>query len=297
MIIVMHEEAPGDAIEATISWLVAAGYDVHRSSGQSRTTLGVVGPVNADDMNVLREFEGVSKVVRVSEPFQKASRHFRQSATVIDGPWGTIGGTRPWIAIEPIGLGRNAEVSDSGGEETSLAGLGERRLAAGRPFDAAISRKRVSPRSVGALACLSIDSSPQSPHYPVLFVARPPSAGADSWIARADKELQRSENRVVLLEAGGEYPSGARTLEVAAIARAKQRTHLPIVVDVSTVAEQARYCAPVASAAIGAGADGVILRVWVGGAGEIQRVPATLTWDAAVDLAERLRKMAQALRG
>lgn len=295
MIIVMHEEAPEEAIETTISWLVAAGYDVHRSSGQSRTTLGVVGPVNTDDMNVLREFEGVAKVVRVSEPFQKASRHFRQSATIIDGPWGTIGGPRPWIAIEPVGFAGSE--SDNGTDDVVSAGLNERRLAAGRPFDAAISRKRVAPKSVGALACLSIDASPQSPHYPLLFVARPPSAGADGWIARAEKELLRSENRVALLETGGEYPSGARTLEVAAIARAKQRTHLPIVVDVPTVAEQARYCAPVASAAIGAGADGVILRAWVGRPGDIQRVPATLSWEAAVDLAERLRKMAQALRG
>jgi 3-deoxy-7-phosphoheptulonate synthase len=295
MIIVMHEEAPEEAVETTISWLVAAGYDVHRSSGQSRTTLGVVGPVNSDDMNVLREFEGVAKVVRVSEPFQKASRHFRQAATTIDGPWGTIGGARPWIAIEPIGLSSASE--ENGVEEALIAGSSDRRLAAGRPFDAAITRKRISPRSVGALACLSIDASPQSPNYPVLFVSRPASAGADGWIARAEKELQRSENRVALLEAGGEYPSGAKTLEVAAIARAKQRTHLPIVVDVPSVAEQARYCAPVASAAIGAGADGVILRAWVGRPGEIQRVPATLTWEAAVDLAERLRKMAQALRG
>lgn len=294
MIIVMHEEAPEEAIETTISWLVAAGYDVHRSSGQSRTTLGVVGPVNTDDMNVLREFEGVAKVVRVSEPFQKASRHFRQSATIIDGPWGTIGGVRPWIAIEPVGLASSE--SDNGADDLS-AGSHERRLAAGRPFDAAISRKRIAPKSIGALACLSIDVSPQSPHYPLLFVARPPSAGADGWIARAEKELLRSENRVALLESGGEYPSGARTLEVSAIARAKQRTHLPIVVDVPTVAEQARYCAPVASAAIGAGADGVILRAWVGRPGDIQRVPATLTWEAAVDLAERLRKMAQALSG
>jgi 3-deoxy-7-phosphoheptulonate synthase len=284
MIIVMHEDAPGEAIEATIAWLVAAGYDVHRSSGQTRTTLGVVGPVNTDDMNVVREFDGVAKVVRVSEPFAKASLHFRQSPTLVDGEWGTIGGSRPWIAVEPIGLAEDS---------VELA----RRLAAGRPFDAAVTRKRTGPRSIGALACLSIDSSPQQQEFPVMFVGRPPSAGADGWIARAEKELQRSDIRVVLLEAGGEYPSGSRTLEVAAIARAKQRTHLPIVVDVPTVAQQARYCAPVASAAIGAGADGVILRAWVGPPGELQRVPATLTWEDATDLAERLRKMAQALRG
>lgn len=285
MIIVMHEEAPSDAIEAAISWLVAAGYDVHRSSGHSRTTLGVVGPVSSDAMNVLREFEGVAKVVRVSEPFQLASRHFRQEPTVIDGEWGTIGGRRPWIAVEPIGL-------PAEGNDFLL-----RRLAAGRPFDAAITRDRTAPRSLGALACVSINPSPQNQQYPVLFVARAPSAGADGWISRAEKELQRSDNRVVLLEAGGEYPSGARTLEVAAIARAKLRTHLPIVVDVPLVAQQARYSAPVASAAIGAGADGVILRAWLGAADEVRRVPATMSWEAAADLAERLRNMAEALRG
>jgi 3-deoxy-D-arabino-heptulosonate 7-phosphate (DAHP) synthase len=52
----------------------------------------------------------------------------------------------------------------------------------------------------------------------------------------------------------------------------------------------------VASAAIAAGADGVILRVWMGPEGESPRVPSTLRWEAAVDLAQRLRAMAEALR-
>jgi 3-deoxy-7-phosphoheptulonate synthase len=282
MIVVMHQEAPEEAIESTISWLVAAGYRVHRSSGESRTTLGVVGPVTSDDMNVLRELDGVSKVVRVSEPFRLASRHFRQAPTVISGEWGTIGGARPWIAIEPVGLQPGVNSAQ--------------RLASGRPFDAAVTRDRDAGGNVGALASLSIHHSPQGARYPLIFVTRLASGGADSWIAQAERELQRGENEVALIEAGGEYPSGARTLEVAAIARAKLRTHLPIVVDVSTVAQQTRYCAPVASAAIGAGADGVILRVWVGPEGENPRVPATLSWEAAKDLAERLRGMAEALR-
>ncbi len=53
----------------------------------------------------------------------------------------------------------------------------------------------------------------------------------------------------MLLEAGGEYPNGARTLEIAAIARAKIRTHLPIVVDVASIAQRARYSTAVACAA------------------------------------------------
>lgn len=282
MIVVMHQDAPEEAVETTMSWLIAAGYGVHRSSGESRSTIGVVGPVSSDDMNVIREFEGVAKVVRVSEPFRLASRHFRQASTVLSGEWGTIGGQRPWIAIEPVGLQEGV--------------LPVKRLAAGRPFDAAITRERVPGADIGALSCLSIHSSPQDQRYPLIFVTRGPSWGADAWIAQADRDLQNSDKSVALLEAGGEYPSGARTLEVAAIARAKLRTHLPIVVDVPTVAQQARYCAPVASAALGAGADGVILRAWVGADGGVSRVPATLSWDAAVDLAGRLRGMAEVLR-
>ncbi len=294
MIVVMHPDAPEPSVEATISWLIAAGYDVHRSSGESRTTLGVVGPVSSDDMNVIREFDGVAKVVRVSEPFRLASRHFREAATVISGEWGTIGGREPWIAIEPVGL--NVEKGSAGVDIAPTSTQTLYRLPAGRPFDAAITRAPVAPDSLGSLACLSIHASPQEQRFPVIFVTRGPSSGADRWISQAEKELKRGENAVALLEAGGEYPSGARTLEVAAIARAKLRTHLPIVVDVPVVAQQGRYCAPVASAALGAGADGVILRVWVGPEGETSRLPATLEWGAAVDLAERLRKMAAALR-
>jgi 3-deoxy-7-phosphoheptulonate synthase len=289
VIVVLHEEVPEQAIEAAISWLVGAGYQVHRSSGQSRVTLGVVGPVSQDDMNVVREFEGVAKVVRVSEPFRLASRRFRQAPTLITGEWGTIGGPRPWIAIEPVGA--NGDHID-GSRPTSQM---PQRLPAGRPFDAAVTRARAAPTRVGSLACLSLHSAPEEQKYSVLFMTRPPSTGADTWISLAEKELQRSENSVVLVEAGGEYPSGARTLEVAAIARAKQRTHLPIVVDVPIVAQQSRYAAPVASAAIGAGADGVILRVWVGPSSAPPRVPATLDWNEASELASRLRAMSEVL--
>jgi 3-deoxy-D-arabino-heptulosonate 7-phosphate (DAHP) synthase len=74
------------------------------------------------------------------------------------------------------------------------------------------------------------------------------------------------------------------------------RTHLPIVVDVAAVAEQARYSLPVAAAALGAGADGVILRVWMGQPETTCRVPATLAWDEAVQIAGKLRAVGEALR-
>jgi len=301
MIVVMEAGATDPAIENVIAFLVSAGFDVHRSSGVTRTTLGVVGDVTENDHAVVRELEGVAQVVRVTEPFRLASRRFRQRGTIVEGPWGSIGGERPWIAIEPIGPGmRRPDASRPVELEHEAAGLPSAGLpyavAAGRPFDAAVTRSHLTPDAVGSLACLSMHEQPSAQRYPVRFIARPPSSGANAWIGAAERELERAECQVVLLESGGEYPSGARTLEVAAIARAKQRTHLPIVVDVPTIAERARYSAPVACAAVAAGADGIVLRVWVGKPGEIARVPATLAWDDAVDLAERVRATAAAVR-
>jgi 3-deoxy-7-phosphoheptulonate synthase len=295
MIVVMEPDAGDAAVENVISFLVNAGFDVHRSSGASTTILGVVGDLTKNDVTVVSEFPGVSQVVRVSEQFRLASRRFRQQPTVIEGPWGSIGGDKPWIAIEavsPAGSGSSAGASEPPASRDLAY-----EVRAGRPFDATVTRSPRAVDTIGALVCLSVHPQPSDQRFAVHFVERGPSWGANAWIGAAERELERGDSSIVLLEAGGEYPNGARTLEIAAIARAKQRTHLPIVVDVPSIAQRARYVEAVACAAIAAGADGVILRTWIGAAGEAPRVPATLSWSSAVALAEKLRAIGQAIRG
>jgi len=137
MIVVMEPNAPESAVESTVAFLVQSGFDVHRSSGQNRTILGVVGDVTRDDMAVVRELSGVAEVVRITEPFRLASRRFRKEPTIVEGPWGRIGGSDPWIALEPIGDGtlpggRDTELDAPPGTDSPY------RLAAGRPYDAAV---------------------------------------------------------------------------------------------------------------------------------------------------------------
>ena len=299
MIVVMEPDASDQAVESVISFLVSAGFDVHRSSGTTTTILGVVGDLSGNDVTVVSEFPGVSQVVRVSEQFRLASRRFRQQSTVIEGPWGSIGGDKPWIAIEAVGPTPAGGLSPSGGASEPPPPSKDLtyEVRAGRPFDAAVTRSPRAVDTIGALVCLSVHPQPSDQRFAVHFVERGRSWGANAWIGAAERELARGDSSIVLLEAGGEYPNGARTLEIAAIARAKQRTHLPIVVDVPSIAQRARYVESVACAAIAAGADGVILRTWIGRTGEVPRVPATLSWSDAVALAAKLRGIGQAIRG
>jgi len=293
MIVVMEPDATEQSVERVISFLVSAGFDVHRSSGTSTTILGVVGDLTGNDVSVVSEFPGVSQVVRVSEPFRLASRRFRQQSTVVEGPWGSIGGDKPWIAIEAVApTGPGTALGSEPPPSRELA----YEVRAGRPFDAAVTRSPRAVDTIGALVCLSVHPQPSDQRFAVHFVERAPSWGANAWIGAAERELARGDSAIVLLEAGGEYPNGARTLEIAAIARAKQRTHLPIVVDAPTIAQRARYVESVACAAIAAGADGVILRTFIGRDGDVPRVPATLSWSDAVRLAEKLRAIGQAIR-
>src|SRR5437867_8258514 len=84
MVIVMNQHATEDQVEKVIAALTQKGYDAHRSTGASRTVIGVVGlsPTPLDP----REFEimpGVHEVVRISEPYKLAGRVFRPEDTVI----------------------------------------------------------------------------------------------------------------------------------------------------------------------------------------------------------------------
>ncbi len=100
MVVVMEAAAADEAIEAVVAYLVATGCDVHRSSGQSTTILGVMGAVGAADVTVIQDMPQVARVVRVSEPYRLASRRFRKDPTLLEGAWGLLGGDHVWVAVE-----------------------------------------------------------------------------------------------------------------------------------------------------------------------------------------------------
>jgi 3-deoxy-7-phosphoheptulonate synthase len=89
------------------------------------------------------------------------------------------------------------------------------------------------------------------------------SATITELLLAAEHIMARGNEMVVLCERGiRTYETATRnTLDVAAIPVLKRETHLPVIVDPSHAAGRADLVAPLAFAAIAAGADGLIVEV------------------------------------
>src|SRR6185295_4025830 len=82
MVVVMQERATESQIQAVIAQLMEMGFDVHRSSGATRTVIGAVGG-GSGDPQLLEVQDGVQEVLRITEPYKLASRTFKPDNTVV----------------------------------------------------------------------------------------------------------------------------------------------------------------------------------------------------------------------
>ncbi len=92
---------------------------------------------------------------------------------------------------------------------------------------------------------------------------RGPAATVEEWLLAAEYLLAGGNDQVVLCERGiRTFETATRnTLDISAVALAKQRTHLPVVVDPSHAAGRPDLVLPLSLAAAAAGADGLLVEV------------------------------------
>ncbi len=98
---------------------------------------------------------------------------------------------------------------------------------------------------------------------PVLL-RRGPSATLDEWLWAAEYLLAEGNDQVVLVERGIRTFGGvvgADTLDIGAVPTLKELTHLPVMVDPSHTSGGSMRVQPLALAAQGVGADGLIVEV------------------------------------
>ena len=89
------------------------------------------------------------------------------------------------------------------------------------------------------------------------------SATVEEWLLAAEYLVSGGNDQVVLCERGIRTyePATRNTLDLSAVVIAKQRTHLPVIVDPSHASGRRELVVPLSLAAAAAGADGLLLDV------------------------------------
>src|SRR5690242_2115313 len=111
MVVVMAEGASEEQIQNVVAHLVEQGFDVHRSTGASRTVLGAVGAGGRRDPKLLEVLDGVHEVVRISEPYKLASRTFKKDNTVFDIGDVRVGGDEVIVMAGPCSAETDEQVN------------------------------------------------------------------------------------------------------------------------------------------------------------------------------------------
>jgi 3-deoxy-7-phosphoheptulonate synthase len=298
MVVVMKERATEAQIDAVIARLVEAGMDVHRSSGATRTVLGVVGTGKVDK-GLIEILDGVSEVIRITEPYKLAGRTFKpdDSVVVIDDV--RIGGDEVIVMAGPCSAENEAQVHASaaavrragakvlrGGafkprsSPYSFQGLGEEGLRLLRSAANTHNLKLISEVMdispidlVGKYADIFQVGARNMQNFTLLrelghsrkpvLLKRGLSATIEEWLMSAEYILSGGNKDVILCERGiRTFETATRnTFDISAIAVVKKLSHLPIIADPSHGAGRRDMVAQLARAAVAAGADGLIIEV------------------------------------
>ena len=299
MVVVMKERASEEQVQQVIAHLMEMGFDVHRSTGATRTVLGAVGGNRQIDAGLVELLEGVHEVVRITEPYKLASRTFKPENTVVVIDDVRIGGDEVIVMAGPCSAESEEQVEATaaavrragakilrGGafkprsSPYSFQGLGEDGLRLLRSAADRHGLKLVSEvmdqsqielvaryahmLQVGArnLQNFTLLRELGRARTPVLL-KRGISATIEEWLLSAEYVLAGGNENVILCERGiRTFESYTRnTLDISAIPVVQKLSHLPIVVDPSHGTGRRDKVAPMARAAVAAGADGLIIEV------------------------------------
>ena len=104
MIIVMKQNAPLTAVENLETELNNRGFKVSRSQGESKVVLGLIGDTFKLDERDFLGNEWVEKVMRVQEPYKRASRSFHPQNSIIDVSGVKVGGKKLVVMADHVPL-------------------------------------------------------------------------------------------------------------------------------------------------------------------------------------------------
>ncbi len=250
--------------------------------------------------SVLSRMDGVSLVTQTSRPYKLASVEFHPERTLVDVKGVTIGDGHftvfggPCSIESPEQLLESAKVVKASGATVLRGGAFKPRTSPyafqGLQVDGLRIMKEVADE-VGLVTISEVMSAEMASvvaeyvdilqigarsmqNFPLLieagkirkpvFLKRGPAATIDEFLLAAEYLLSNGNPNVILCERGVlpiDRSYTRNTLDLSAIPVLKEHTHLPVVADPSHGTGVARYVAPMAKAALAAGADGVMVEM------------------------------------
>ena len=300
MIVAMQESAAEEQIQGVIDHLVKLGFEVHRSTGVRQTVLGAVGAQVDFDIRNIELLPGVQDVHRISSPYKLAGRSFRPEGTVIKLANGLeIGGKQVVTMAGPCSvesreqLFTTAEAVAKAGARVlrggafkprsspySFQGMGEQGLKlmreAGEKFglqvisevmeisQIALMLPYVDIFQVGARNMQNFNLLRElgKVRKPVLL-KRGIAATLEELLLSAEYIMAGGNYEVILCERGiRTFETYTRnTMDISAIPIVHKLSHLPMTADPSHGTGRRDKVAPMARAAVAAGADAMLIEV------------------------------------
>ncbi len=330
----MEAQATPAHIQQVSSKLEEKGFQVHLSQGVERTIIGAIGQKTTTTMELFETLPGVEKVVPIAQPFKMASREFKPDSSLIEVGGQMIGNGQVQIIAGPCAVeGRSKflevahAVKESGAtmlrggafkprtspyafqglEHEGLEILAEARQITGLPVVTEIMDPRLVNEVADYVDILQVGARNMQNFFllrelgkiqrPILL-KRGPSATIEEWIMAAEYIISSGNEQVIMCERGiRSFENYTRnTLDLSAVPLIKQLTHLPIIVDPSHGTGKWKLVEPMALAAIGAGADGVMVEVHQNPSEALSDGPQSLTPENFARLVTRVNKMVMALR-
>lgn len=311
----MSSHATEPQIQGVLERLRSKGLDGHRSGGEERTVIGVIGtrfePQLGEQLEML---SGVEKTTPISKPYKLVSREFQPFDSVINVDGLKIGAGELSVMAGPCAVESMEQMMETalavkaagarvlrGGafkprtSPYAFQGMGEEGLdilaEVGQRTGLKIITEVMEPEQVDMVAAhadiLQIGARSMQ-NFPLLRevgrVAKPVllkrgmAATIDEWLMAAEYIMAAGNFNVILCERGiRTFETAVRnTLDLSAVPVAKRLSHLPVIVDPSHGTGKWYLVKPMAMAAVAAGADGVLI--------EVHPTPDTATSDGPQSL-------------
>jgi 3-deoxy-7-phosphoheptulonate synthase len=301
MIVNMHEAATETEIQHVIERVREAGFQPHVTRGETKTIIAAVGAGGRrNELEALQAAPGVENVVAIAQPYKLVSRQTKPTRSIVNvGVNVTIGGPEVIVIAGPCSVESREQILTTahavknagasmlrGGAykprtspyefqglgEEALKLLAEARSETGLPVitevmsteDVDLICQYVDMLQVGArnMQNFALLRRLATANKPVLL-KRGPSATVKEWLLAAEYLLSGGNPNVVLCERGIKtFETETRnTLDLAAIALARELSHLPVIADPSHGTGKPVLIPPMSRAAIACGADGIIVEV------------------------------------